>query len=155
MPRVLLLELVRDGALMVQTPATGSTGAENLAFRTTVHLDGDIIVSVQSDSAGDQAVFAAHTAAVRETARRLKREAGLVVATAKAGGYGVVVVRWCAAAWAGLGGLVPLAVQETASLELAHFSHVYYALAFAALSETARICGRRQIQSWLQRQGYG
>ena len=155
MPRSLLLELMHEGAVTVQTPETASTGATGLALQTTVHLDGDVIISVPGDHAAAPEAVATHLAAVARAVQRLRNEAGLVTAAVKAGGCGVLIIRYCACTWAGLGALLTLVEHEAAGLELDHFRHVYYALALMGLTEAARLWGRWQIRSWLRKYGFG
>ncbi len=155
MLRSLLLELMHEGAVTVQTPETASTGATGLALQTTVHPDGNVIISVPGDHPAAPEAVATHLAAVARAVQRLRREAGLVTAAVKAGGCGVLIIRYGAAAWAGLGTLLPLVEQGATSLGLDHFRHVYYALALMGLTEAVRLYGRWQIRSWLRKYGFG
>lgn len=153
-PQSLFLELVREGAVTVQTPYATSPGGKHAVFRTVVHYDGNVIVALPGRAAFEAGAYARHTAAVDEVVRRIGREAGVIAAALKAGGYGLAIIRCGAAAWAGAGAFLPWIEQEVASLTLADFSHLYAAFALAGLTEGARLCGRWGIRSWLRKHGF-
>lgn len=152
--RSLLLELMREGAVTVQTPYAASAGGRDAVFRTVVHYDGNVIVALPGHAAFEVGTYARHTAAVEKVVRQIGREAALVAAALKAGGYGLAIIRCGATAWAGVGAFLPWIEQEAASLTLVDFSHLYAALALAGLTEGTRLCGRWGVRSWLRKHGF-